>query len=327
MKGTFHRRKRINQRFPGIFPFLALVCGLFAFGLLYQSHGICVAEGVQGGEFYRPSDVAVGGDGRLYVGDESEHCILLFDADGKFIKRWGDWAREPGPVQFNSGIYLAFDSEGVLYASDSGAPFVQKFRPDGELLGRWKIPDMNFGGAHDIEFAPDGSIYLLCGYFVKHLSPDGTLLHTWGGFGKENGLFQSTADLDIAPDGSVYVLDWGKANIQKFTADGRFLSVWGVKGTGLGQFQEPYGYALAADGSFYVSDSPSYRIQHFDVQGNLIKAWGGEGTGPGQFRSPKSITIAPDGNLFIADKRNNRIQKFSPDGTFIWQLVGAQPEW
>jgi len=48
------------------------------------------------------------------------------------------------------------------------------------------------------------------------LNAEGTVIDTFGGYGKEAGQFQLGHDIAVGPDGAVYVAEGTGARVQKF---------------------------------------------------------------------------------------------------------------
>lgn len=93
--------------------------------------------GSDDGQFLFPSYVAVDGDGRIYVADTMNFRLQVFDADGRFVRKYGE--NGDGPGHFSRVKGLAFDGFGNLYVVDSGHSVVQIFNRDLQAL-------MFFGG-------------------------------------------------------------------------------------------------------------------------------------------------------------------------------------
>ena len=108
-------------------------------GDLLLSLGTAGVAGTDGSHFNQPSDVVVGPDGSIYVGDghggESNARIVKFDAAGNFIKAWGEPGTAPG--QFGVPHGLAFDSQGRLFVADRSNNRIQIFDQEGNFLEEW----------------------------------------------------------------------------------------------------------------------------------------------------------------------------------------------
>lgn len=189
-----------------------------------------------------------------------------------------------------------------------------------------------------IAVAADGSLYVAdsTNHRVLHLSPEGEVLHSWGGFGDAaqgsapEGTFNEPWGIALGPDGSVYVADTWNHRIQKFTADGQFLKTWGKFGLA-NQSDEMWGpRAIVVDreGRIFVADTGNKRIAVFDSDGNFLTQFGGGGYAAGQLDEPVGLAISGDGTIYVADTWNQRVQAFSEQqpGYFTylkeWDVAG-----
>jgi sugar lactone lactonase YvrE len=113
--------------------------------------------------FSEPSDILVAPNGDIFVADghggpNSNHRIVKFDKDGKYIKEWGKKGSAPG--EFNVPHNLAMDSAGRLFVADRNNNRVQAFDQDGKYLLEWKQfgrPSGLFIDKKDILYVADNS--------------------------------------------------------------------------------------------------------------------------------------------------------------------------
>jgi len=84
------------------------------------------------GDFSYPTNVAVDGDGNIYVTDTFNDRVQVFDAEGNFIRTWGKAGDGPGYFARPKGI--AVDSDGHVWVADAVQDRVQVFTPEGGLL-------------------------------------------------------------------------------------------------------------------------------------------------------------------------------------------------
>lgn len=198
-------------------------------------------KGTADGEFQLPGSIALGPDGLLYVPDQGNSRIQKFTKEGRFVGKWGEHGSEPG--QFGGGEpaggrfagpqFVAFDRAGNVYATDVAVDRVQKFTPEGKLLGFW-------GG--------DGS------------EP--------GGFGPppldKNGKPSQGGPIAICVDrGDRAWVSATNNRVQQFTNEGKYLRGVGGEGTEPGRFHLPHGVALDSHDCLYVADTMNGRIQKF----------------------------------------------------------------
>ena len=84
------------------------------------------------GEFAKPVGVAVDRDGNVFVSDTWNNRIQVFDADGTFIRTFGEAGDGPGYFARPKGISI--DGDGHVWVADSVQDRVQVFTPEGRLL-------------------------------------------------------------------------------------------------------------------------------------------------------------------------------------------------
>ena len=181
--------------------------------------------GSEDGQLYLPTGMAFNSKDRLYVTDEFNHRVSIFDTEGKFLGKWGEQGDGDGQLNGPSGI--DFDSEDNAYVVDQHNHRVQKYSPDGDYLLQWG----EFG-------AGDGQLNLPWGLGVdgqdnvyvadwrndriQKFSPDGRFLASYGESGDGDGQFNRPADVVVDRDGYMYVADWGNERVQVLDPDGVF---------------------------------------------------------------------------------------------------------
>ncbi|MEC8734678.1 MAG: NHL repeat-containing protein, partial [Planctomycetota bacterium] len=81
----------------------------------------------------KPVGISVSPDGRVFVPDTHYHRIIVFDASGNELDRFGSFGTGPG--QFVYPTDVAFGADGELYVSEYGTnDRVQVFDSDGRFL-------------------------------------------------------------------------------------------------------------------------------------------------------------------------------------------------
>jgi hypothetical protein len=92
------------------------------------------SEGPEEYIFYRPADLAVGPAGRMYLYDAGRHGILVYDANGKYLRTLGREGGGPGEFQGFGAVNLFPNPDGGLDAiSDAGACW-KRWDSSGALL-------------------------------------------------------------------------------------------------------------------------------------------------------------------------------------------------
>ena len=109
-------------------------------GELLLALGTADVKGDTPTTFHAPSDVVVASNGDIFVADghggETNHRIVKFTKDGKFVKSWG--TKGNGPGQFNETHSLALDSKGRLLVGDRRNNRIQIFDQGGVFLDEWR---------------------------------------------------------------------------------------------------------------------------------------------------------------------------------------------
>ena len=256
--------------------------------------------GTERGEFDQPRGIAIGQQGHIYLTDQNNHRIVVFDRLGEYVHEWGSYGFSEGMFLFPAGIAVA--SDGSVLVSDSGNHRVQKFSADGTFLGQWGeegTGDGQFVQLEGIAAGPDSliavcdsgtssfSIYSLSGRFV----------------GRFFSVLARGVAFDTASD--IYTAGCLSGGVTKSDRSGQHLGT-------LGPNLCVTDLAVDTGGNIYVLDYDLDRLGILDPSGNEVSSIGSSGDGPGEFDRPGGVAVSPDGWIYIADTANNRIQVFAP---------------
>ena len=126
-----------------------------------------------------PADIAVdAANGDIYIADGyGNHRVVVFDAQGKFVRQWGDAGVDRGLFALMGGGHphcAVFDHDGQLYVCDRGNDRIEVFDKMGTLkrvievkLGTAYSPSPDgspgrhaLGSAFDVAFSPDEQKYM-----------------------------------------------------------------------------------------------------------------------------------------------------------------------
>lgn len=114
-------------------------------------------EGPEG--FFRvwPSLVDVDAQGRMYVLDESQYHVVVFDSTGAVLTVLGNEGDGPGELRFP--VSLSASDQGVVSVFDGAKQALVRFVPDGSVLEQTKFPytviNLRFPQFH---IEPDGLV-------------------------------------------------------------------------------------------------------------------------------------------------------------------------
>jgi DNA-binding beta-propeller fold protein YncE len=108
--------------------------------------------------FNAPADVAVAGNGDIFVADghaeDGNNRVVKFSSDGRFIKAWGRTGYAPG--EFRTLHTIAIDNAGRVLVGDRSNNRIQIFDQEGVHLATWT----QFGRPSGIAFDGHGRIYV-----------------------------------------------------------------------------------------------------------------------------------------------------------------------
>lgn len=251
------------------------------------------------GQFNQATGIAIDAVGHVFVCEDQNARVQVFDTHGTYLTQWGSYGSEPGQFLSPSGIDA--DAAGRVYVSDRLTHSVSIFDLNGGFLSRFGVLPYPVGvavnGAGDV-FSPSSELGN-----VGRWSDTGDFINiVAGGIPTPHGVGTDAA-------GNLYVCQAGAASrVLVYDPTGHLLRTWGTTGFGAGQFTNPIDVAVDVEGNVYVVDwSP--RVQKFTSDGVFLTQWGSSGLGPGQFYEPFSIAVDAQGNVYVSD-RSGRIQKF-----------------
>jgi len=92
---------------------------------------------VEGSLLFQPWEISRDRDGNIYVEDEGDMSIVMFDAEGKFQRRFGREGHGPGEFRRMDLPRIAGD---LLYVFDSRQNRITRFRRSGELVDVLPVP-------------------------------------------------------------------------------------------------------------------------------------------------------------------------------------------
>jgi len=208
--------------------------------------------------------VATDSQDRVFVFNRSEHPVIVYAPDGRFLASWGE-----GVFTRPHGITIRND---VVYCADDTDHTVRAFDLAGTL--KWTLGTLN--QPSDTGYSPEGRANLAS---IK----------------RGAGPFNRPTRLSVAPDGELYVSDgYGNARIHRFSKEGKLIQSWGEPGTAPGQFNLPHSVWAHTDDRVYVCDRENDRVQIFSRAGELLTIWTG-------LARPGDLLIDGAGHVFVGE--------------------------
>jgi tripartite motif-containing protein 71 len=267
-----------------------------------------------------PFGVTVDKSGNVFVTDEWKNTVSVFDAKGKFIRKWGETGSGPGQLRGPAGIVC--EPNGNLIVVDSGNNRLQVFTPEGKLVaqcGKAGSGDGEFNKPWGVALDKDGNIYVADwkNHRVQKLSPSGKFIMSIGKYGKlpvapgafavtylgpfisslpegdriPAGILNHPTGVAVDPDGDIYVTDWGNHRVCIFDKDG--LPVTHLVGDA---------QVMSKWGQQSIDANPDMMKAYRRVQ-NLEQLW--------RFCFPTAVVYNPKTDqIIVADSQRNRLQVY-----------------
>jgi DNA-binding beta-propeller fold protein YncE len=267
-----------------------------------------------GANFGGTSGVAFNSKGNIFVLHRGPMPLMEFDADGNFIRGFGDGL-------FDRPHGLRIDAHDNIWTTDVAMNLIYKFNPAGRMemvLGvKGRTGEWHPGGhlrlfhePNEAVVGPSGDIYVLEGHGkaesrVVKFDRDGNFIKTLGGKGKGPGEFDLPHSLVFDKQGLLYIADRNNARIQVFDADGAYVRESSHPGT-------PCGLFMGADQHIWLAHGHTGQIMKLDLDGKVVGmiAGGGPGKTTGKYGEAHYIAISPRDEIFVADTLNWRVQKY-----------------
>ena len=227
--------------------------------------------------------VSVDSNDRVYVFTRTEHPIMLFERDGRYVGTMGE-----GIIKDAHGISIGPD--GSIFLVDRSEQVVMKWDKDGKKLFELG----NRGVASDTGYADDDRT-------VK----------------RRAGPFNYPTNVAFSTGGDFYVSDgYRNAAVHKFDAEGKHLFSWGEPGVVSGR-DKPGSFNLVHavwehKGKVYIADRENGRVQIFTPQGEYVDMWTG-------FSQPTDFYI-DDNDVVYMSELGGRVTLLTLDGEIILQI-------
>ncbi|MDQ6672880.1 MAG: NHL repeat-containing protein [Chloroflexota bacterium] len=303
--------------------------------------GTIGVPGSDDGQLGGPRDIAVGGDGTVYVSDytywriNAYHPLCSCSTSGQFIHQIPDPAVPPplGGLNMANGVAVS-PVDGSVYVTDTFNQRVQQFTNAGTVVTAWGSRLPNLGDPYALDYPRgvavdpnNGNVWVndtRSGY-IKEYSSSGTFIQDWGGIGSAPGQFFYAVGITVGPDGTLYITDSANARLQVTDQAGNVKHVF----TCGDLTSHPWAYtgcngsALDAVGNIYATNTNKNRIDVFSPTGSLLRSIGSTAPG-GRLNTPYGVAIAGT-SLYVTEAGANRVSKFNINGAYVgqWGSLGT----
>ena len=260
--------------------------------------------------------------GKIYVhhtvnaASESHDTMVVFDANGKFVKSWGKEF-----VGSAHGLHIRKEgSSEFLYLCDTKRALVVKTTLDGEHVWQIGYPEESqaYNGKikyspTNVAIAPNGDVYVGDGYgssYINQYSSDAKYIRTFGGIGKEAGNLNCPHGLIVDTRGAtpnLTVADRSNKRLQRFTLEGQHLDF-------VDNQNAPCHFSIYKNGDIVIPDLYA-RVTVLDKDNRTVALLGDDSTSkymdtrkmarqaftPGRFVCPHGACFDHAGNIFVVE--------------------------
>lgn len=263
----------------------------------------------------QPSDVAVAGDGKIYVVDGVNSKVRVFSPNGRALASFG--SAGAGPGEFKNPLGIDIDRSGRIYIADAGNHRVQIFDPGGNFIAalamqsNQKHPpdptDVAVDESRNRCYVVDNDNHQILVYDLATLKR----IDTYGGPGSGKRAFRYPFLLALDKAQYLYIVDVINTRVQVLNPEGLFVNFIGGWGVEKGEFYRPKGVALDTDDRIYVSDSYMGVIQIFDSTGEFLAAVGETAqSAVKKFKTPVGIFLDRRNRLYVVEMFANKVSVY-----------------
>ncbi len=313
------------------------------------------------GQLSSPRQIAVGPDGRLYVAEEFNHRVSVYNPDGTLALTFGQQGGQPGPF-FERPNGIAVGPDGSIFVADTWNYRVQRFTPEGEYITGWgqrgeygaaaqADPMDGFWGPRAVVVDANNQVYVADtgNKRVRVYTADGQWLRDIGTAGSGVGQLDEPSGLALSSSGLLYVADTWNRRISVFNLDGSPATLFAAADGSLVNYfrvrawfddlgNRPYLAVDSAQNLLYVTDPDAGRVLVYDINGTCVGSFGQlnrESPGTAEFASIGGLTVDAGSNVFITDAGSGRILEFAafprpavapPESNNLGAVIEITPE-
>jgi DNA-binding beta-propeller fold protein YncE len=283
--------------------------------------------------FARPTGLALGPGGEVYVADADRDRVVVLDRAGRVARAWGGPGGDAGQFRFRRrdvcpdadpnqceadlGGALAVATDGVVYVADYGNSRVQAVDGAGQPLAVWGGEGDGPGQLRQPRGIAVDAAGRVCvsdseNHRVQVFDQAGRPLAAWGRKGAAADAFFRPGALAADRRGVLYVADLWNARIGRRDAEGRPLPEWPAAADlmlAAVAVSRPSGLALDGDGRVYLAGGGPY-VQQFDAYGQPRLRWRDDWQGRVRLQQPAGVAVDGEGDIYVADAGGHGVVKF-----------------
>jgi sugar lactone lactonase YvrE len=229
------------------------------------------SRGSSPGQMDGPEGLSRDENGDLYVTDEHNRRINVYDREGKFLRMF-EVPQDPQTVTvWKDRVYVALNKRNYIacYTKEGKELFRIGHEAAYPIVCWVTIPGGVVAFVVLMVLKRPRSAWVVLGAFALAGAGGslGDYLHH-----DSPGQFRLPDHMLVSRDGKrLYVTDRTNARVQVSDLEGRHEFLFGSFGTGPGEFRDPKDLAWDADGNLVVADSDNDRLQVFTPEGKYLR--------------------------------------------------------
>ncbi len=203
--------------------------------------------------FNAPSDIAVDGQGNIYVADWASRYIE--GTENPRLYAYGPCVRKFSPAGLMERVYYVDEFSAKPKTVVSGTFIVDENGNYG-----WALQPKGYDREVLVSVDSNGNVYILDikNNVIHKYAPSGEKLVSFGKYGSGNGEIDNANDMIIDKENNIFVADKGNNRVLRFDTNGNFVLSFGTKGQNNGQFTEPVFVIATNKGDILVKDSSKF---------------------------------------------------------------------
>ncbi|MBU2573706.1 MAG: tetratricopeptide repeat protein [Elusimicrobia bacterium] len=285
---------------------------LFAFPLSAHAYDKIDFKGqIISPAFNRISAVAAMG-AKIIVADAKSNAVLIFDSEGKLLKRSSAPLRKPAALAVgNSRIYVADTGNSRVVVLDAEGALLWAFSGGGSLPGQ-------LSGPRGLAYGPDDRVYVsnTGRSRIEVFNSDGIFLYNFEALKADGASKLKPGKIVLDNAGYVYVSDPGKSLIVKYDRTGKVIKEYNLPNDSL---------AVDDYGVLYVITAREGKVREVAATGEVLGIFGTKGKSRTAFAKLVDIDIKGKGVMCLADEGNKKVTLISIESKKPAPLAEAQP--
>lgn len=229
------------------------------------------SQGSGPGQMDGPEGISRDVNGDLYVTDEHNLRVNVFDAEGRFLRSWPVPQDLQCVTVWKDRVYVSQNKRNYIavYSKDGQEQFRIGHEAFFPLLLYITLPGAVLSLVVLMALRKPKAA-LLAGAAFLLAAAVGSGIDRWRHH--QPGEFRLPDDMLVSPDGTeLFIVDRWNNRIQVTDLDGRFKRMFGREGSGPGELSDPKQLAFDPDGNLWVADSGNHRLQCFTRDGAYLK--------------------------------------------------------